>query len=131
MHNVTTCPRSSWCMDACSVYNRTTRRCRVVSPWSVFKKGLTEQPQAAFVSPFPPSWKTQLADCKCCIHQRRLQTMRGRTGLWPRSFESAVGRGGAESAARGGCGGWWWWWLGRPTGRVGELGEVGSPLAVE
>ncbi len=54
-----------------------------LSPWSVFK-GLTEQPQLSlFCLEFPPSWKTQLADCKCYIHQRRLRTMLGGRGCGP------------------------------------------------
>lgn len=65
-----------------------------LSLWSVFKKGLAEQPQLfLFCLEFPPSWKTQLAECKCYIHQRHLQTMLGGRGSGPWSFESAVGWG--------------------------------------
>lgn len=46
----------------------------------------------------------------------------------PGSFESAVGWG---ERGDGGARGMYESRLGRPTGRVGELGEVGSPLAVE
>lgn len=36
--NVTTLTHTLWCKDACSVYNATTSKCRVVlSSWSVFK----------------------------------------------------------------------------------------------
>lgn len=93
-------------------------------------KGLTEQPQLSLLClEFPLSWKTQLADWKCYIHRRHLQTMLGGRGLWPTGL-LRVQSGGGEGR----------WWdqggmyesrLSRPTGRVGELGEVGSPLAVE
>lgn len=47
---ITTFPHSLWCRDACSVYNITTRKCRVsVNSLSLFvvrlQKGLTKQPQ--------------------------------------------------------------------------------------
>lgn len=98
-----------------------------LSPWSVFK-GLTEQPKfSLFCLEFPPSWKTQLADWKCYIHQRHLQTMLGGWGCGPGLLR--VQSGGVRGD--GGTGGMYESRLGRPTGRVGELGEVGSPLAVE
>lgn len=52
----------------------------------------------------------------------------GRTGPWPSGL-LRVQSGGVR--ADGGTGGMYESRLGRPTGRVGELGEVGSPLAVE
>lgn len=52
----------------------------------------------------------------------------GRTGLWPPVF-LRVQSGGVRGHS--GTRGMFESRSGRPTGRVGELGEVGSPLAVE
>lgn len=126
---MTTFPHSLWCTGACSVYNITTRKCRVVlSLWSVFK-GHTEQPQLSlFYLAFPPSCKTQLADLRRLHPSTACADNAGRTGAAVPVFlrvQSGWVRGD------GGTRGMFESRLGCPTGRVGELREVRSPLAVK
>ena len=95
----------------------------MLSPWSVFK-GHTEQAHLSlFCLALPPSCKTQLSDCDSYSQRQLLQTMLGGRGLL--RMQSGGERG------EGGTGGMFENRLGCPTGRVGELGEVGSPLAVK
>lgn len=101
VHNKTTFPCSSWCMDACSVYSITTRKCRVVLTQcgQSSKATQTNHSYLCFALNFllPGKKETQLADWKCYIHQQHPQTMQGGRGAAdPQSFESAVGWGRGE-----------------------------------
>lgn len=120
--NITTLAHTLWCKDACSVYNVTTRKCRVVlSSWSVFK-GHKEQTLFIFALHFLLFVKcnSQIVRSDDCF----LQTLLGGRG-W--------GLPGGGGGGRGDCGtrGMFWVVLGCPTGRIGKLGEVGSSLAVK
>lgn len=105
MHNKTTFPCLLWCMDACSVYNITIRKCRVVLTQcgQPSKASQISHDYLCFALNFllPGKKETQFADWKCYIHQKHPQTMqRGQGAVDPRPFESAVGWGGVEGRCR-------------------------------
>lgn len=96
MHNITTFPCSLWCMDACSVYNVMTRKCRVVLTLSVASLQRPTQNNHSylcFVLYFllPVKHNLQIV----MLHPSNgicRQCWEGRD-VGPRSFESAVGWG--------------------------------------
>lgn len=111
VHNIATFPRSLWCMDACSVYNITIRKCRVVftlSLWSVCK-GHTEWQLSLFCLGFPPSCKKK-KEKKKEKKKRNFQIVNvtSNDGICRQCWEDrAVAPGLFESAVRWGEGTQW------------------------
>lgn len=107
-----------------------------LSPWSVLKRPHRTTTVffvlffvvVFFFLNFLRPGKHNLQTGNVNIHQRHRRTMLGGQGLQPLVFWECSRVGWGEMVGQGEC---MRVVLGRPTGRVGELGEVGSPLAVE